>query len=218
MHAPMLHRLLSLVAAAALLAACTTTPRHLDVDQQLQSELRRIDNWQAQGKLGIRVNGEAQSANFDWQNHANAFDLRLSGPFGQGTTWLRRQGRTVTLESPDQPLQRARSAEELMQTQLGWQVPVSNLRYWIKGIAAPMQEVEQRVHNPDGTLAELRQQGWNITYSRYDMYNQWALPGKLVAERDDIKLTMIIKAWQLSPEQAQLRPPPGTDQVRQTRR
>jgi outer membrane lipoprotein LolB len=190
---------LALAVAVLLVSACTTTPRQLDVDQTLQGQLRRVETWHTQGKLGIRVDGEAHSANFDWHNRSDGFALRLSGPFGQGTTWLRRDGDTVTLESPDTPLQAASTAEQLMMDQLGWQVPVSNLRHWVKGIPAPHQPVTQLVRNEDGTLAELHQQGWHISYSRYDTHNGWALPGKLVAVRGPIKLTMVMKSWELPP-------------------
>ena len=197
-----LHKILWLGLATLAIHGCSHTPTQLDIDRQQQNELRRIDNWQAEGKLGVRMEGDAQSAYFDWHNQADAFTLRLSGPFGQGTTWLRRKGTSVTLESADQPLRRAATAEQLMQAQLGWQVPVSNLRYWIKGLAAPRQEVTHLLRNANGTLAELHQQDWRITYSRYAMHNGWALPGKLVAERGAIKLTMIIKSWQLPSDHA----------------
>ncbi len=183
--------------ALLTLHGCVTTPQPLDVDQQLQAELRRIENWQAEGKLGLRVGEDAQSANFDWQHQAESFSLRLSGPFGRGTTWLRGDGALITLESADQPLRSAKTAEQLMQEAVGWAVPVSNLSHWIKGIAAPGLPIQGLQRNSDTTLAELNQQGWHITYSRYTNQQGWVLPGKLVAERDHIRLTMIIKSWQL---------------------
>jgi outer membrane lipoprotein LolB len=184
------------ISMALMVHGCSHMPTQLDADQQHRDSLRRIDNWRAEGKLGVRVGDEAQSAYFDWHNQDQSFSLRLSGPFGQGTTWLRRRGPVVTLETADQPIRRATSAEQLMQAQLGWQVPVSNLRYWIKGLAAPRHPVAQLRRNPDGTLAELQQQDWHITYSRYGLHNGWILPGKLVAKRDTVTLTMIIKSWQ----------------------
>ncbi len=193
------YRTLGIITLALFIHGCGHTPIHLDADQQHRDSLREIHTWQAEGKLGLRVGDDAQSAYFDWHNDGQSFSLRLSGPFGQGTTWLRRQGALVTLETADQPVRRATSAEQLMQTQLGWQVPVSNLRYWIKGLAAPQNPVAQLRRNPDGTLAQLHQQDWHITYSRYGLHNGWILPGKLVAQRDHITLTMIIKSWQIGP-------------------
>lgn len=196
----MMHLQIMKTAALSLLlliiAACSTTPTQVDVDAQHHA-LVHLENWQAEGKLGVRVNGEAHSAFFDWQNQPEQFALRLSGPLGQGTTWLRRSGTLVTLESADQPKQQAATAEELMQHQLGWQVPVSNLSYWIKGIAAPDAPVSHVARNPDNTLAELHQQGWRISFSRYGVEDGWALPGKLQAKRNDIAITVIIKDWRL---------------------
>ena len=192
-----LYRALWLGLMMAIVTACAVGPAKLDVNEGQQSQLRQLETWHAEGKLGVRFADDAHSANFDWINDQGDFSLRLSGPFGQGTTWLRRQGRLITLESPDEPLRKASSAEQLMLEQLGWQVPVSNLRYWIKGTAAPEHKVGKMSRNIDGTLAELHQQGWTISYSRYSAYNGWALPGKLVAERGDLRLTMIIKNWQL---------------------
>lgn len=196
-----LHKVFWLGLLTLALAACTTTPRQVDADAQ-RDALLQLDKWQAEGKLGLRAKGEAHSAYFDWQNHSDGFVLRLSGPLGQGTTWLRRDGSVVTLESPDQPMRQATSAEELMRYQLGWQVPVSNLRYWIKGVAAPNARVSHLTRNPDGTLAELHQQGWQISYSRYNVESGWALPGKLTAKRGDIALTIIVKDWRLPEHEA----------------
>lgn len=189
---------LGLIVAAFFLTACQTTPIMPTHVSQQQKALARIPSWQAEGKIAINMDGDRQSASFSWQQkHAN-YVIHLFGPFGQGATWLRRTSKGVTLENAEIGTRRATDPEQLMEETLGWQVPVSNLQYWIRGLAAPEPEPNNEQRNEVGLLSELEQQGWQVTYSKYETHDGWALPAKLTAERDSIKVTIVIKNWQLA--------------------
>lgn len=189
--------LLSLL-ALLWLSACQPT-RHVplsDGSRQAQ-HLQHESRWQAEGKLALDFAGDRQSASFDWRQDKRNYTIHLFGPLGQGSTWLKKTGRKVSLESPKIARQTALSAESLMQENLGWQVPVSNIQYWIRGLNAPKPVADHIQRDANEFITELHQEGWQVTYQRYETFNGWYLPTKITAERNDIRLRLIIKQWAL---------------------
>lgn len=181
-----------------LLSACQTMPTtQIDVQDQ-QDMIRRIPSWQAEGKIALQMGDDRQSAAFDWQQQRANYVIHLYGPFGQGTTWLRRTSKGVSLENAEIGRRHASDAEQLMQDSFGWQVPVSNLQYWIRGLIAPKPPADETVLDEIGLISQLDQEGWHVTYVKYGTYNGWQLPTKLTAERESIKVTIVVKNWQIS--------------------
>lgn len=191
--------IIALLMLTSLLSACQSTLVLPENVSRQQEAIRRIPSWQAEGKIAINMNGERQSASFDWQQQHGNYVIHLYGPFGQGATWLRRTSKGVSLENADIGNRRAATAELLMQETLGWQVPVSELQYWIRGLAAPKPAPSVLELNDNQLIAQLEQQGWQVTFSRYGLHEGWVLPEKLSAEREGIEVTLVVKRWQLAP-------------------
>lgn len=151
---------------------------------------RAIQYWQLRGKLGIRLPDRADSVYLNWQHCPQQDLIRLSGPLGQGAAQLQINpaGASITLANGDRF--QHRDAATLLQQQLGWQVPITALRYWIRGLPATdsrPQYLEQ------GFL----QQGWTLTFLRYQQFDGRTLPVKIRAEHNDVRLTLLLKDWQL---------------------
>lgn len=198
--------LLAGLCIAALLTGCQSLPQRPTSDGVRQEiELHRISHWQAEGKIAIQMASDRQSASFKWTQDKDNYDVHLFGPFGQGTTWLRRTSRKVTLENPKTGIHQASSPENLMHEVLGWQVPVSNLQYWLRGLPAKKPRPTALARDPAGFLTDLQQEGWQVAYSRPKDFAGWWLPTRILAERDDLRLTIVIKNWQL-PDAAPTRP------------
>ena len=182
----------------ALISCSSQLPRIADWDRQ-QQHLEQLQDWELQGKVGIKMPQHNGSAYINWQQQPDNYAIRLYGPLGQGTTWIRSLTNGVELMQAGRPTLQAASPEALMQESLGWWLPISDLRYWVRGIPAPDTPITAQRKNEQGTLSELQQDGWRLTYSRYNAVDNWQLPSKITAERDDIKLTLIVKDWQLTP-------------------
>ncbi|WP_439134358.1 lipoprotein insertase outer membrane protein LolB [Pseudomaricurvus sp.] len=169
-----------------------------------QQILGSIEFWQVQGKLGIRTSSDSGSAYLNWEQQPKEFAIHLSGPLGQGSVWIRGDQSQVSLERAGEDTLYAATPELLMLNAMGWWLPVSDLYYWVKGIPAPNKPVDNLTHNSDGTLLSLQQNHWQLSYPRYQQLNGWHLPSKVIAryqapgQDSDIKLTFIIKDWQLN--------------------
>ncbi|WP_221799174.1 lipoprotein insertase outer membrane protein LolB [Oceanobacter mangrovi] len=185
-------RALAIAALALFASACALLPG-ADQPQQLQ----QLSSWQVQGKLSVRNSSDSVTGYMTWKQDGDRYNLFVSGPLGQGSSRLSgdRQHASLTLPDQDTPMQAA-NAEQLLYEQLGWSIPVAGLPYWIKGMAAPdSQAAEQRDNY--GLLAELQQDGWTISYKRYQQYQGVWLPGLIKLTGYDYKLTLAINDWTL---------------------
>lgn len=172
-------------------------PELLTEWESYQEVLGTIEQWQVQGKLGVRIPNNSGSVYFNWQQRPNDFAIHLNGPLGQGATWIRGDAQQVSLSQAGKESVSANSPEELMASTMGWWLPVSQLYYWIRAIPAPDSDISKINHNSDGTLHSLEQDGWTLSYKGYQQTDSWHLPAKVIAQRDDTKLTFIIKSWRL---------------------
>ena len=166
--------------------------------QKHLQKLAALNRWEAKGKIKITVDDEPQSASFEWQQHKNNYSINFFGPFGYGNSWLRRTSKGVSLETPELRTQHAATPEQLLVQTVGWQVPISDLQYWIKGQPAPkvMHDAQPLTQlTPFGALSALNQQGWDIQFSGHQLYQDLWLPGKITAKRQGMAILVIVKQW-----------------------
>ncbi len=195
----------ALIAVAALSAACETTPEVVPVDDpervwaEREKRLAAIEQWTAVGKLGVQSAQDSWSAGLSWRQDGDSYRLRLSGPLGQGLMELRGSPGLVEMHTSDDGVYRAPTAEELMQTHVGWRVPLSGLRYWILGRPDPQARIVDLELDPGGRLAELRQLGWHIRYERYGEFDGIALPTKLTLENSRLRAKLVLRSWLTGP-------------------
>lgn len=196
-------RPLSALALVALVSGCARqpwqAPEPIDSWEQHRQAAAQLESWQVSGKLGLRLPDDNVSARLRWQQEGDQFRIDLSGPLGQGRVVVRGNSHKVRLtQSGSEPLE-ASSADELVWQATGWPFPASDLLYWVRGITAPKGDYRIREYTPEGLLKTLEQDGWTVHFSRYQSSDQLAtdipLPGQLVAEQQDIRLTLIIYQW-----------------------
>lgn len=160
-----------------------------------REQISEIDGWQISGKIGIRAPQDSGSGTLFWLQRQDYFDIRLSGPLGRGAARLTGRPDAVALEVAGQGHFEAESPEALVQAQLGWQLPVSNLLWWVRGLPAP--DSRSRIELDDsGRLVSLHQDGWDVQYLSYEEKGGYALPSRIKLAGRDLKITLVIKDWQ----------------------
>ena len=156
-----------------------------------------IDQWQLEGKLGFKTSDSSGSATIRWRQEPSHYSIRISGPLGQGAVEIESLGNQISLTDSRGRQVSAASAEELLQQSLGWQFPISELHYWVRGLPSPEAKTSQELYGERGELLQLRQQAWGLGFSKYTQIKQWLLPSRITATRDEIRLTLVIKQWNL---------------------
>lgn len=193
---------ITVIAASLLVVGCASQPstnHQVDNWPSYSQSLQQQQHWKISAKVGVRSNSENGSAYLQWQQSPDSYQIHISGPLGQGSTWIRGNAEQVSLERAGEETIRADSAGELLLQSLGWSAPLDQLTFWIRGLPAPNRDSDIE-HNTAGTLSRLSQSGWQLDYSRYQDHGNFSLPGKVIARRNDLKLTLIIKDWQLEPQ------------------
>ena len=85
-----------------------------------------------------------------------------------------------------------------MREQLGYELPVSQLSYWIKGIPAPGSRA-QPIFNEEHHLVSLEQDGWVVQYLAYTRYDIESLPTRIRIEKAPLRLDFVRLDWTLTP-------------------
>ncbi len=160
-----------------------------------KAHVSEIDGWQISGKIGIQAPRDSGSGTLFWLQRQDYFDIRLSGPLGRGATRLTGRPDAVALEVAGQGRFEADSPEALVESQLGWQLPVSNLLWWVRGLPAPDSSSRIAV-DANGRLASLEQDGWDVQYLGYIEEDGYSLPNRIKLAGRDLKITLVVKDWQ----------------------
>lgn len=200
-------RYITLLAITLLLTGCglfgtkeqpSTLPKIANEQlwQQHQQKINQLKSWQVDGKVGIKTNTDSGSASLFWLQQETYYDIRLAGPLGRGATRIVGNTGKVTMEISGQGRFTAATPEELLKQQLGWNLPISHLAWWIKGLPAP-DAPYVNVLNSDSQLAQLKQDDWTIRYDSYQQVQGYWLPQRIVAESADMRVILVIKQWTL---------------------
>jgi len=188
----------ALVACALALAACAT-PHVKPDDASLarQGERERVlagqPNWQLAGRLGVSNAKDAGSGSLTWKQDGDAFRFSVHAPV-TGKTWvLSGDDGHARLDGLREQAVESADAGSLLERELGWKVPVAELRYWVRGARSPgMASIEFR---EDGLPAVIVQGGWTVRYLDYDQAQDPPLPSKVFATRGDYKVRLAIREW-----------------------
>jgi len=126
------------------------------------------------GRFAVQYNdqnGQTRNAygNFDWQENGDTVTLQLRNPLGQTLAIVTSSPSSATLELPNRQPLNAGNVSELMQSTLGFSLPVEGLRYWLQPSAAPTSRARTTMDSSTGNerLKEIKQDGWTIDYLAY---------------------------------------------------
>lgn len=164
--------------------------------QQRIAALQRIQSWRVQGSVSIQHGNKTDLASLQWTQLSQNYQFGLFGPLGFGQVGITGRPGAITLTRTNQPPVSAASPELLMQQQLGWQIPVSNLYYWARGLAAPGVPAKT-AYDHYNHLTQLEQQGWRITYLEYMSVDGVDLPKKMQLSTQDLAIKLAVRSWQL---------------------
>lgn len=174
--------------------------QRLQVFNQHAKRLAKFDAWALSARVGVKSPQGAYSGNLKWIQNQDNFAITVSGPLGQGTSTIQGTAEEVTLTDGKTGEITRGDPTTLMNQSLGWSLPMSQLKLWIKGHPgtpnlnnAPAADIKL---NNENTLALLDHANWHLEYSRYQTgAHNISLPHKVIASNPALKLTFIIKNW-----------------------
>jgi outer membrane lipoprotein LolB len=197
------------ISSSLLLASCAITPKStqssataLTASQPAQSwstrveSLSKIHSWDLKGKIAIRTPKDSVSASWQWQQTAGNYTIQMFGPLGSGSFKLAGSPGNVSMQTSDGKTASSSSPETLLVEQLGWHLPVSSMRYWIRGLPVPKGDANKSLDDRNH-LTVLKQQGWVIQYLDYTTIGNVDLPTKIYLNNPQLDAKIVIKQWKL---------------------
>ena len=166
--------------------------------QERSARLAGLTQWVLRGRIAVQVEREGWTASLQWEQRADDYVLRVSAPLGRGSFELIGSAQGVSLQTADNRLLHADDPEALLQQTLGWQLPVSGLYYWIRGLPDPGAEPVTLQLDEKGRINDLKQNGWQVKYQRYESAGGMELPGKITLENARLKVRLVISDWVLA--------------------
>lgn len=196
-------RLACLAVLVGLLQACATAPLPISDDPLAESRyaerlarLQAADRWTVEGKIAIRDSADGGSGKLRWQVEPDGSRLDFHGALGRGAWRLDVNASEAVLTMADGAVYRAASVDRLVGEQVGWPVPVAELSWWIRGLAAPGESARHALGEA-GVLVDLQQAGWSIEFDRYREFSGELMPGLVVARRGERQVKFAVRDWTL---------------------
>ncbi len=176
---------------ALVLVGCATSPH---VPQSLRSALVGQSAFALNGRIAVNHDGQRFSATMRWTHLSTEDEILLFAPLGQTVARIRRDAGGVVLDTSDKHY-RARDTEELTQRALGWHLPLGGLQYWVLALPAPGSEAGIE-RDANGQVSTMRQDGWEIRYTRYAVQQPGSLPLRMNLQRDGMELQLLVDEWE----------------------
>lgn len=165
--------------------------------QQRLSQQAKLDAWAFKGRTAIIQGREGWNAGIQWQQQGQQFHIKLSGPFSQGGVKLDGNAETVTLTLDDGEQLSAPTPEQLLAEAMGWLLPVSALRDWVRGVPYAEFPVDSKQLDAQGRLTKLEQAGWQIEFLRYMPFRGSSMPEKVFMKHPEMSVRLIVSDWSI---------------------
>ena len=150
--------------------------------------------WGLSGRLSVDDGRDGGGGRLDWQVKGPDSLLDFRGALGRGA-WRLEIGRDeAQLSKADGTVVSAATVDELVEYEIGWQIPLEFLQWWVRGLVAPGYEYSLNL-DENGLLLRLEQQGWVIEIDRYMEYGGVMLPRRLQAVNGDYRVKLAVSRW-----------------------
>jgi len=157
--------------------------------------LTQLDQWQIKGRAVITQGREAWNVGLSWQQSQGVYHIKLEGPFSQGGVSLDGNGEQVVLTLATGEKIASTEPEALILETVGWNLPVSALRDWVRGLPYQQKAITSVSYNEKGQITHLVQQGWAIDFLRYMPFDSHSMPAKIFIKHPDLSLRLVISRW-----------------------
>lgn len=142
---------------------------------------------------------EALHGGFEWEQDKGLIAITLLSPLGQEVAKIDVMPQLTTFTIPGKPPKSAANAEKLIESQLGWTLPVSWLKDWLQGCAVDA-EGKPFIASPERKEV-ITKDKWQINYVSWIDGPVMPLPKRinLVKGKDatdlDVNMKLVIDGW-----------------------
>lgn len=159
-------------------------------------QLQSLEHFQLRGRVAVASSGEGFNANLRWTQDGDHSQVTLEGPFGVGGAQLSADGDELTVITSQGERIESQAAHAALAARLGFDPPLSSLRYWVLGVPDPKQPANESLDAAQQRLSALTQDGWHVEYQSYVPAGGETLPARLTLQRDAVRVRLLVDDWQ----------------------
>jgi len=146
--------------------------------------------WVLEGRLALTNEKDSVSVSINWRHNEVQDDIELVGPLAQGRLKIVVSPGRVEVDDGEGLKVFNGEVDEVMAEQLGVDLPVDSLKFWVLGVNDPGQSYTEQ---PEGFY----QGSWLVRYREMQTVNADTLPKKMTAEKDKARIKLIVDQWVL---------------------
>ena len=165
--------------------------------QVLPASNASIEAFSLNGRVAVKIDDRGYTASLRWRHSATHDTIKLLSPVGSVVGQIEADANGATLTTGDKKVYHSNDAQSLTREVLGWDLPLSGLRYWVTGRVDPALPVQAQERDDPQRLKSLTQNDWRIAYLEY--FGDSALPARLSLAYDRLNLRLIVEHWELPP-------------------
>jgi len=182
------------------LAGCRTAPPVLPAGpawEVRKPQLQARSHFTLKGRVAVAAGADGFNANLNWTQDGERSQLTLEGPLGVGGAQITASGAQLSVVTSRGQRLDSDAARAELTTRLGFDPPLSSLRYWVLGVPDPTQPASESLDPLQQRLSSLTQSGWHIDYQAYAPSGGESLPARLTLQRDAVRVRLLVDEWQL---------------------
>ncbi|MBK8015503.1 MAG: outer membrane lipoprotein LolB [Betaproteobacteria bacterium] len=153
------------------------------------------ERFELEGKIAVRYGDDGYSGTFRWQHAGERDRVELFTPIGTLHARLLREPAGAILETADGKRAEEPDAQTLSLRILGWELPLTELPFWLFTRPAPGAGAADVESGPEGRPVRLSQGQWRVTYRSYFASKAPLLPERLDLEKPGLKVKLIASHW-----------------------
>lgn len=189
-------RLAFVLCGVALLAGCAAAPRRAVPGTSLAARaavLAQQPRWSLDGRVAVSDGKDGGSGRIEWRQDGADYVIEIRAPVSRQAWRITSINGELTLEGARREAVHGADAEALLAREVGWRVPIAQMRHWARGLAAgPDAKVEL---DDAGLPRTIREAGWVVEFARFDAQSAPPLPVRIVASRPPYTVRLAVASW-----------------------
>ena len=152
-----------------------------------------------QGKLMVFRERQKTALRFAWRQTQGTYQIDVWGSLGQGRVQLRGDAQKMKLLRGDDVIA-AGDPQQVMETQLGWSLPVAAIPYWLFGQPLPQQPHTEGTAPAQKGQIQFAQLGWTVRTqlkvgNAANPASRALIPERLNLVRGDIQVRLLVSKF-----------------------
>jgi len=191
--------------AVAMIAGCRTVPLQQPPPAAGQPwdvtrpELQARDHFALKGRVAVAAGKDGFNATLHWTQNGTRSQVSLEGPLGAGGVQITADGGNLSIVNSHGDHLDSDAARTELVARLGFDPPLSSLRYWILGVPDPAMPSKEALDPQQQRLQSLEQDGWQVDYGGYMAGSAGAgsaaLPAKMTVQRSGVRVRLVVDGW-----------------------